>query len=338
MILLDGSYGEGGGQILRTALALSVCTGQPFRLDAIRAGRAKPGLLRQHLTAVQAAAAICDASVDGAALGARTITFRPGRARAGDHTFAIATAGSANLVLQTVLPPLLQAGGPSHLTLRGGTHNPSAPPWHFLAKTFLPLLNQMGPKVETSLVRWGFYPAGGGELTVTIHPGALHPLELLTRGPVQRWFATAVVAGGVPEHVGVRELAELRRRLDLPREAGRVLRVESQGPGNCLLVEAETPELCEVFCGFGARGSSAEEVAGALATEVDAWRRQDAPVGEHLADQMLLPLALAGGGAFRASALTEHTRTNAATIMRFLPVRIDLHPEGAGGRVEVHAR
>lgn len=172
MIIIDGSIGEGGGQILRTALALSMVTGQPFRIENIRAGREKPGLLRQHLTAVNAAATICTATVDGAAIGSRELTFTPEKAKPGEYTFSIGSAGSTTLVLQTVLPALLTADGPSSLTLEGGTHNPHAPPIDFLERTFLPLINRMGPTVTVTLERAGFYPAGGGRVVVKIQPAA----------------------------------------------------------------------------------------------------------------------------------------------------------------------
>src|SRR6476620_518674 len=166
VITIDGSVGEGGGQIIRNSLALSLVTGQPFRIVNIRAGRKKPGLLRQHLTAVQAANQIGDAAVDGAEMGSGEVVFRPEGIRAGDYRFAIGTAGSTTLVLQTILPALILAGAPSHLTLEGGTHNPLAPPFDFLAQTFLPHLARFGPTVTATLARPGFFPAGGGRLEI----------------------------------------------------------------------------------------------------------------------------------------------------------------------------
>jgi RNA 3'-terminal phosphate cyclase (ATP) len=161
MLTIDGSQSEGGGQVLRSSLALSLVTGRPFAIENIRAGRKKPGLLRQHLTAVLAAAEVSAAEVEGAALASRRLLFRPGRVRAGDYAFRVGTAGSATLVLQTVLPALLLAEGESTLTLEGGTHNPMAPPVDFLENAYLPLVNRLGPRVKVQLVRPGFYPAGG---------------------------------------------------------------------------------------------------------------------------------------------------------------------------------
>src|SRR5712675_2047994 len=162
MITIDGSEGEGGGQILRTSLALSLVTGQPFRMERIRAKRQKPGLLRQHLTAVEAAKTVGRAEATGGALNSQTLEFNPGPVTPGNYRFAVGTAGSATLVFQTVLPALLTASGHSTLTLEGGTHNPLAPPFDFLARSFTPLIHGMGPTVELELRTPGFFPAGGG--------------------------------------------------------------------------------------------------------------------------------------------------------------------------------
>jgi RNA 3'-terminal phosphate cyclase (ATP) len=180
VIEIDGSFGEGGGQILRSSLALAIVTGQPVRLSNIRAGRRKPGLMRQHLTAVNAAAAICGATVDGERIGATELTFTPGAVRAGEYQFSIGTAGSTTLVLQTVLLPLLTAGGPSRIVLEGGTHNPFAPPFDFLERAYLPLINRMGPNVRATLERPGFYPAGGGRIAIEIEPATgLHGFDVV---------------------------------------------------------------------------------------------------------------------------------------------------------------
>jgi RNA 3'-terminal phosphate cyclase (ATP) len=173
MLTIDGSLGKGGGQILRTALALATVTGKPFRIEKIRAGRPKPGLLRQHLTAVKAAATISDAIVTGAELGSGALTFTPGHLRAGEFAFAVGTAGSATLVLQTILPALLTAPAPSTLVLEGGTHNPAAPPFDFLVKSFLPLINRMGPTVTAELERPGFIlPVAAASMSASCRLGA----------------------------------------------------------------------------------------------------------------------------------------------------------------------
>ena len=319
---IDGSAGEGGGQILRTSLALSLVTGVPFRMENLRAGRKKPGLLRQHLTAVNAAAEVSGARVAGAELGSRTLTFEPSHARGGDYRLAVGTAGSATLVFQTVLPALLFARERSRLTLEGGTHNPFAPPFDFMARTFLPALRQMGASVEVRLEAYGFYPAGGGRFTADIEPcDALGEFVSLTRGPA-RVHAKALVAS-LPESIAKRELTIVRERLGLDRTICHAQTIDrSIGPGNILMIEIEGEQLAEVVTGFGIKGVSAERVASDACDEAEAYLQGDVPIGVHLADQLLLPLALGRGGSFRTLKPTAHTMTNAEVIRRFLDVPI----------------
>ena len=334
MIVIDGSVGEGGGQILRTSLALSLVTGQAFGVENIRAGRTKPGLLRQHLTAVNAAAEVGQAKVSGAALNSRSLSFEPGKIAPGDYTFAVGTAGSATLVLQTVLPALLTASGKSTLALEGGTHNPFAPPFDFLQRSFLPLVERMGPRVSANLERYGFYPAGGGRFTVSIEPSRLAPLHLLERGAIRRRAARAISVS-IPAHVAERELRVVAEKLGWPAEN---LQAEtghrSAGPGNVLLAELETEAHTEVFTGFGERGITAERVALKVVDQVREYLASTAPVGEYLADQLLLPLALAGGGSFRAVKITRHAQTNMEIVAQFLRVRFD-HERQPGGDLVV---
>jgi len=326
MLTIDGSIGEGGGQILRTALSCSLLTGEPVHLINIRAGRQKPGLQAQHLAAVNAAAALARAGIDGAQLGSQELVFRPSVVIAGEYAFAVGTAGSATLVLQTVLPALMIASGPSSLVLEGGTHNPLAPPFEFLAKSFLPLLHRLGPNVRAKLDRHGFYPAGGGKMRVTIEPVAkLTRLDLPERGAVLRCRATAVVAN-LPRHVAERELKVLKRELDLDASDLRIEEVKSHGPGNAAFVEVESVNIIEVFVGFGEQGVRAEVVAGRLAKEVRRYLEVDVPVGEHLADQLLLPLALAGGGSFVTLPLSSHALTNIEVLKQFWPVEVTVQP------------
>jgi len=322
VIHLDGSAGEGGGQILRTALGLSLVTGTPFTIDRIRAGREKPGLLRQHLTAVKAAQEVGGADVSGAAIGSRVLTFRPGAVTPGHYSFSVGTAGSATLVLQTVLPALLTAKGPSTLSLEGGTHNAWAPPFDFLEKAFVPILARMGAKVALKLERRGFYPAGGGRFTAAIEPcSRLERLDLPERGKVVATRATAMVAS-LPTSIAQRELKVLERGLALDRT--RLTSVEDRdsiGPGNVAFIEIESEHVTELFTGFGEKRVSAEAVAGKLAKEVREYLESGAPVGEHLADQLLIPMALAGGGSFVATPLSSHSTTNIDVIEKFLSRR-----------------
>src|SRR5262245_59125919 len=262
MITIDGSFGEGGGQILRTSLALSLVTGKPFRIEHIRAGRKNPGLLRQHLTAVDAAAQISHAEVTGAAIGSRELTFAPGSVVPGDYAFAVGTAGSTTLVLQTVLPALLIADAQSKVILEGGTHNPFAPPFDFLEKAFLPLANRMGPRITAELERLGFYPAGGGRMSVTVEPApSLSRLDLATRGEVKSRRAKAVVAN-LPLSIAERELNLIAKKMSWPREWTKAESVDgSRGPGNVVTIELECEQVTEVFTGFGERGVRSEAVA-----------------------------------------------------------------------------
>jgi RNA 3'-terminal phosphate cyclase (ATP) len=335
MLTIDGARGEGGGQIVRTALALSLVTGTAFRMERIRAGRRQPGLLRQHLTAVNAAVEIGGAEVEGAALRSGELVFRPGPVRPGAYRFAVGTAGSACLVLQTVLPPLLTAKGAAALALEGGTHNPYAPPFDFLERAFLPLLGSMGAEVRATLERPGFYPAGGGRMTVAVEPvPALRPLRVLERGEIRRRRARAVVAN-LPEGIARRELAVVKDRLGWPDEALEVVRIgdAGRGPGNVVLLELESEHVTEVFTGFGEPGVRAETVAQAAVTEARGYLAAGVPVGPHLADQLLVPIALAGGGAFRTCALTRHATTNMEVIAEFLDVRFTVSPAGDGAVV-----
>jgi RNA 3'-terminal phosphate cyclase (ATP) len=330
MLVLDGSQGEGGGQILRSALGLSLLTGAPFRIDNIRAGRPRPGLMRQHLTAVEAAAALSNAEVSEAAVGARSLYFRPGKVRGGDHRFSVGTAGSTTLVLQTVLPALITAPEASTLVLEGGTHNPSSPPFEFLTRAFLPLLARMGPRVTVTLERPGFYPAGGGHLRVAIAPCVrLQPIALEERGAIVARRARAIVSN-LPRSIAEREIGRLAERLGWETSAFSIDRVDSAGPGNIVLVELESEQVTEVFVGFGEKHLRAEVVADQAAEEVTAYLAAGVPVGPHLADQLVLPLALAGGGSFRTVAPTNHTRTQLAVVQRFLEVSPRLAEVGDG--------
>jgi RNA 3'-terminal phosphate cyclase (ATP) len=326
-ITIDGSTGEGGGQILRSSLALSLVTGKPFRIENIRAGRKKPGLLRQHLTAVQAAAAVSGARVAGGDLGSRNLSFEPSQVQGGDYRLAVGTAGSATLVFQTILPALLTARTPSSITLEGGTHNPFAPPFDFLARTFLPLIRRMGASVDVRLETHGFYPAGGGRFTVEIKPCAsLGHVALSGRGPT-RVHAKVLIAS-LPENIAKRELGIVRERLGLDRSMSRIESIDSSiGPGNVLMIVIESDTCVEVVTGFGIKGVSAEKVASAACEEAEKYLRSDVPVGVHLADQLLIPMALAGGGAFRTLEPSAHTVTNADVIRQFLDVPIGIEQE-----------
>ncbi|MET0552514.1 MAG: RNA 3'-terminal phosphate cyclase [Vicinamibacteria bacterium] len=323
LLELDGSVGEGGGQILRTALSLSALTGRPFTIDRIRANRKKPGLLRQHLTAVRAAAAVCGASVRGDEPGSQSLSFEPGPVTAGEYRFAIGTAGSTTLVMQTVLPPLLTAAGPSRVTIEGGTHNPLAPPVDFFERSFLPFVRRMGPRVSIRLERCGFYPAGGGRIVVDVEPvDVLAPFELTERAPVVAKRARALVAG-LPRRIAERELAVAQEALGLASADLEVVEIAGgQGPGNVLSIELEMEHHREVFTGFGEQGVRAEAVAAGAVAATRAYLAGGDPVGEHLADQLVIPLAMSGAGRFRTGPASRHLTTNVEVVARFLEVPI----------------
>jgi RNA 3'-terminal phosphate cyclase (ATP) len=340
MIRIDGSSGEGGGQILRSSLSLSLATGKAFRIENVRAKRERPGLLRQHLTAVLAAAEIGGAEVEGATLGSRTLTFTPGTVRPGEHRFVIGTAGSGTLVLQTILPALMTASAASRITIEGGTHNLAAPPFDFLQRCFLPVISRLGPKVMVKLERHGFYPAGGGCFTAVIAPCAqLSPIELTERGEITQRKATAIVAN-LSRAIAQRELDTVAHLLNWEKETMEIVEAKnSVGPGNIVLIElASSTGVAEQFCGFGRLGASAESVATEAVREARAYLVSSAAAGEHLADQLLLPFALAGAGAFTATRLNRHARTNMEVISSFLPVKFVTCEETGRIRVEVASR
>lgn len=339
MIEIDGSRGEGGGQVLRTSLALSLITGQPFRITRIRASRKSPGLLRQHLTSLAAAAAVGDAQVDGAAPGSQELTFVPGTLRGGHHSFAIGTAGSTTLVLQTILVPLLVAPEPSTIELEGGTHNPAAPSFDFLTRSFLPLIERMGAKVEARLERPGFFPAGGGRMVVSIEPARkLGALELIERGKVVARRARAVVAN-LPYDIARREIAVVGEKTGWPPESLQAHTLTgSHGPGNVVTLDVECERVTEVVTGFGQRGVRAEEVAARAADEILRYLASTAAVGEHLADQLLLPMAAGAGGAFTTLEPSTHTTTNVETIRTFIDTDVRIEPRGTRWILEMRVR
>lgn len=329
MITIDGSMGEGGGQIVRSSLALSVVTGQPVTIENVRARRRKPGLKRQHLTAVRAAAQIAKASVAGDQLGSGRFEFHPGQLTAGDYHFDIGTAGSTMLVLQTVLPALIVADGPSRVTFEGGTHNPMAPPFDFLQKVYVPLVERMGPTIELTLVRPGFYPNGGGRVEMSVTPvQKLGPLDLTERGKIIDRRVRAIVSD-LPRHIGERECRAATRKLDWPESAGAVEEVaDPRGPGNILFIEVRSKNLTEIFTGFGEKTKRAEQVAQDAARQTRRYIKAGVPVGEFLADQLLLPLGIgaaqgSGGGTFRTLGLSRHSKTHVDVLREFLQIDVE---------------
>jgi RNA 3'-terminal phosphate cyclase (ATP) len=317
MITIDGSAGEGGGQVLRNSVALSLVTGQPCQIANIRAGREKPGMMRQHVTVVEAACCIGGAECEGLAIGATDIVFRPGTIVPGDYHFAVGTAGSVGLVLQTMLMPLLFADAPSRLVLEGGTHNMMAPPFDFINRCFLPIINRVGPSVEARLIRHGFYPRGGGRIEVDITPAPLLAIECMDRGVQLKLCAEARFAA-LPFDIAERELKVAQKQLGWGDECFSVRELPGdQGPGNILLLEAAFENVTEIVSGFGKLGVSAESLAKTAAQRMTGFLKSEAFAGPYLADQLLLPFALAGRGRFTTVKPSLHSRTAADVIEQF---------------------
>lgn len=329
MIELDGAIGEGGGQVLRTALTLSMITGKPFRIVNIRANRPKPGLMRQHLVAVQAAAEVCNAVIDAAEVGSQTLEFAPNIIKGGEYRFAIGTAGSCTLVLQTLLPALMYAEAPSVVSVTGGTHNSMAPPAHFLQRAYVRVLTEMGASIDIELKRFGFFPAGGGEIVARVTPCInLRPIELMARGERIAGYAESFVAG-LPFSVAKRELDCVGSSMGWDESQLLVRGLSGdQGPGNALMVTLEHQYVTDVFCEFGEKMVRAETVAKNLIEQVRRYVASGAAVGEHLADQIMLLFALAGSGRFTTNRVSKHATTNAVVIAQFLPVEISFEENG----------
>ncbi len=351
-ILLDGSLGEGGGQILRTALSLSAITGRPFAIRNVRAHRIKPGLRPQHSEAALATARLCAAELTGAEVGSDRLTFRPrAPVRSGEHLFDIGTAGSTALLLQTLAWPLALAGGTSHLTLRGGTHQQHSPSFHDLALVWAPAVARLGFRVDLALHAAGFYPEGGGELAATVEPAhPMPPLDLRHRGTLEQVEVVAVVSGmpaTVTERVADRAVRKLRD-IGIAAEATRVPVPSRRSQGNQLLVLATFARTRAGFGALGDRGHTPDRAADDAVAACARFLRGGAAVERHLGDQLLLPAALAAAGLLRAppgirpvtrysvEAVTKHLLTTAEVVRRFLDVDVAvLGREDEEGEVRV---
>jgi RNA 3'-terminal phosphate cyclase (ATP) len=339
LLEIDGSFGEGGGQVLRTSLALSLLTGRPFRLYNIRAGRSKPGLQPQHLTSVEAAATIGHAKRRGAARGSSDLVFEPGEVTAGNYRFDIGTAGATGLVLQTLYLPLaLRGGGPSHLTLIGGTHVSTSPCFHFLDTTWRRYLKLLHLRLSMEMIRPGFYPRGGGQVEVNIQPAdRLVGLHARERGPIHLSGFSAV--GGLPDHIMHRQARRARVRLE---QHGLHADISEHkwhgGSGTVVAIVVHTTPAPVLFFSLGAPGKPAERVADEAVDQVIAYvRAAPAAVDAHSADQLVLPLALAEGPSeYAVAAVTPHLTTNIAVIRRFLEREIVCEgQEGTPGVVRI---
>ena len=324
MLTVDGAQGEGGGQILRTALALSICLGKPFRIVNIRANRRRPGLQHQHLAAVNAAAKISSAEITGANRDSLQLVFKPGVVVAGDYHFDIGTAGSTSLVLQTILPALMLAPERSTIMLEGGTHNPLAPPFEFLQYAFLPLINKMGARVKIGLQRAGFAPDGGGCIKASVVPvKQLQRLDINERGEILQRRVEIMLAN-LPMHIAEREFAVIARLLSVKDKYLHITAdARAIGPGNVVSIVVESVNITECFSAFGQKGLPAERVAETAVKATQRYLAAAVPVGRHLADQLPVLMALAGGGSYVTLQPSLHTLTNITVIESFTGITIE---------------
>lgn len=321
-IRIDGAQGEGGGQILRTSITLSMLKQVKVEIFNIRAKRKKPGLLRQHLTCVRAAKTICNATVEGDELGSQTVSFTPGKVKGGIYSFAIGTAGSTSLVCQTILMPLALADEASTVTLEGGTHNGMSPSVTYLEQSFLPILAKMGIQTSLKLEQFGFYPAGGGKWEMRIEPcKQAVPLTFSNDEPSEPDLAnklsvTAIVSQ-IPKQIGQREIDTVVRSLQLDDVLNELKTVTSPGPGNTLIIRYCHHGHCSVFEVVGELGISAEKVAKRAVGRLRKFLNSSANVEGHLADQLLLPMVLANNGSFTTTQPSLHALTNIMVIEQF---------------------
>lgn len=339
MITIDGSHGEGGGQLVRLSCALSALTGRPIRLIHVRARRAPPGLAPQHLAAVQAVAHMCNAETEGLALRTHGFIFRPGPIRGGDYRFDVGTAGSITLVLQAVLPVALAASAASTFHVIGGTDVKAAPPFDYFRYVFLPLLQRLGLDIRATLVRRGYYPRGGGEVEVRVQPSRPGPLALDAPGALQELAGIAHIAN-LPAHIvermqytAVQVLAEYGpARIELQR-LGHAAAI---GAGGAIVLWARLANTLLGGSEVAQRGIPAERIAEQAAHALQKELRAAITMDVHAADQLLIYLALAGRPAhFTARTYSPHAQTTAWLIEQFLPVRVTAGPAGAGQRIAV---
>lgn len=337
MLKIDGSYGEGGGQIIRTALTLSCITSLPVKIRKVRAGREKPGLRPQHVTCVEAAAMLCDAEVTGAEVGSEKLTFRPTRpVYSGEYCFKIETAGAASLVMQTVLLPLVISEGESTVHVTGGTHVPHSPTAHYLRDVYAPMLIQSGADVVITLPQYGWYPEGGGEIVAKIQGRPkLKAQTLVERGELERVFGVGLASNlqvHIPQRLTSRaegQLEELEAPVDIRPE-----KATGRSTGAGLFLTAEYENGRGGFTSIGSRGLPSETVADNATQELLKFHRSNAAVDPHLADQLLLILALAyGASSYTTSQITRHLETNQWVIQQFLERKITL--DAKKGLVEI---
>ena len=351
-VFIDGSMGEGGGQILRTSLALACITGRNLHIENIRAARRKPGLAKQHLICVRAACEICGGQCKGAAISSQVLDFQPGPIRGGDFSFDIGSAGSATLVIQTILPALFLADKPSTVTVTGGTHNPWAPPYDFLAETFLPAIKSAGFDADCRLEKHGFYPAGGGKITLKISPRQEKPSQIIDlsqpMGNIQ--IHARIYTAKLPSHIAHRQKNLLLQTKLQFKNIEHIEVTDSDGPGNCIMLRLCGEGRTTVFTAFGQKGKPSEKVVGEVVNLAEDFLSSGAVIDRFLADQLLIYMAISTHFAkdsetvahknaccYTTNKLTTHVTTNMETIKKFLPVEFKTEHKDRIYKISCHS-
>jgi RNA 3'-terminal phosphate cyclase (ATP) len=337
-IFIDGSAGEGGGQILRTSLALSCITGKSLHIESIRAARRNPGLAKQHLSCVRAACQICNGKCQGAVQRSKVLDFHPGPVQGGDFHFDIGSAGSASLVIQTLLPALFLADKPSTITVTGGTHNPLAPPFDFLFETFLPAIATAGFQGDCRLIKHGFFPAGGGKIIFNIQPwqkstSSRHQIINLCEANRELQINARIYTAKLPSRIAQRQEKLLLQNVDNIQHIEHIEVTDSDGPGNAVCVRLCGYNRTTICTAFGMRGKPSEEVINEVVNSVEHFVNSDAAVDRFLADQLLLYMAMANSGCYTTDRISTHTETNIEVIKKFLPVNFVIEQQDRHFRV-----
>src|SRR4030042_333415 len=340
MIEIDGSFGEGGGQILRTSLSLSCLLNKPFRIFNIRKKRKKPGLMPQHLMGIRSLKLISNARVDGDSQGSTELLFAPGEVKAGDYFFDIGTAGSTSLLLQAILPPLIFANNRSSLTLKGGTHVPFSPPFHYISEVFIPILKKFGITAEATIESYGFYPKGGGKVHVEIRPAdKIEAANYLERGQITKVYGLSGV-GNLPFSIAERQKnAALAILISQGINAEiETISVSTPGQGTFMFLEAATENCLAGFSSLGERGKKAELVGEEAAKKFLDYYSTSACLDRHLADQIVFYLGVAKGeSSFTTAEISNHLLTNLWVLKEFLGIQYAVEGEiGKPGKVTIN--
>jgi len=341
LIEIDGSYGEGGGQILRTGLAYSAILNRPIKIGRIRAGRRNPGLQPQHLKSIEALAKITKARTEGVKIGSDAIAFIPGEIVPGYYEFDIGTAGSVTLLLQALLLPLSLCRSSSYLVLKGGTHVEWSPPFDYLSEILFPALASMGIQAKAEIERWGWYPKGGGRIEIEIHPApGFAPVLLNNRGSLRRIYGISAISN-LPNHVAERQrdraLGRIEKELNIEAEIEILYEIPANGQGSFLFLVAESEAVKAGFSSLGKKGKKAEEVADEAVDSLKEYLESEGCVDPHLADQLVPFMALRkGSSSLTTTRITEHLLTNLWVISHFLDIKVlRSGSSGEKGRVDL---